>query len=438
VFFTADDGVHGRELWKSDGTRRGTVLVKDINPATDTYPSYLNAVGDTVFFTADDGVHGRELWKSDGTKRGTVMVKDINPGTSAEYAYGPDHLTAVGGRLFFTASDGIHGRELWKSDGTKSGTALVKNIDPGTDDDYTYGPSYLTAVGGKLFFIGPGAQGRELWKSNGTKAGTVIVKLVKPGGATDEYDTGLAYLTAAAGNLYFSASDSHGTELWKSNGTTPGTVMVKDIMPGFLESSFPTSLSAAGGKLFFTADDSHGRELWKSNGTQGGTVLVKDINPGTFRGNYGGSYPLSSDPGAVTAVGRRMFFTAKEGVHGRELWTSDGSKGRTAMVKDIRTGQDNSAPSSLTAVGETLFFAAGDGVHGRELWKSDGTKGGTVPVKDIRSCSGPDGGRPSSLTPVGTRLFFVANDGVHGIELWRSDGTRTGTVLVKDIKTDGS
>jgi ELWxxDGT repeat protein len=116
LFFSATDGYHDYELWKSDGTAAGTVLVKDINPGiAGSNPQNLTAVNGTAFFSASDGTNGSELWKSDGTAAGTILVKDINPGSGSSY---PQNLTNVNGTLFFTANDGTHGTELWKSDGT--------------------------------------------------------------------------------------------------------------------------------------------------------------------------------------------------------------------------------------------------------------------------------------------------------------------------------
>ncbi|QLQ10216.1 MAG: hypothetical protein HZY75_07250 [Nocardioidaceae bacterium] len=124
-------------MWTSDGTAEGTLMVKDIYPDSlewprDEPPKYLAAMGDRLFFAADDGVHGHELWTSDGTAEGTVMVKDIHPDGSDSSS--PKGLTAVGNRLFFTADDGVHGDELWVSDGTEQGTAMVKDIRPGSAD----------------------------------------------------------------------------------------------------------------------------------------------------------------------------------------------------------------------------------------------------------------------------------------------------------------
>ena len=125
VYFAADDGVNGNELWKSDGTAAGTVLVEDINPgAGSSVPSYLTNVSGTLFFAASNGVDGIELWKSDGTAAGTVLVKDISPFAEPDSSSSPSFLTNVSGTLFFRADDGVYGvgDELWKSDGTEAGT----------------------------------------------------------------------------------------------------------------------------------------------------------------------------------------------------------------------------------------------------------------------------------------------------------------------------
>lgn len=142
VFFRADDGVHGFELWVSDGTAAGTRMVKDIHPgANNSLQSnpYFAVMNGRLYFEATDGVNGRELWVSDGTAAGTQMLKDINPGSSNST---PTFLTVVNNRLFFAAFRPDVGTELWVSDGTTAGTRLVKDIHPGANDS---GILHLTA-----------------------------------------------------------------------------------------------------------------------------------------------------------------------------------------------------------------------------------------------------------------------------------------------------
>ncbi|MGB2090211.1 MAG: ELWxxDGT repeat protein, partial [Candidatus Poseidoniaceae archaeon] len=401
LYFSANDGTNEVELWKSDGTASGTVLVKDIRSgSSSSSPQHLTAVGSTIFFAATDGTNGMELWKSDGTASGTVLVKDIYSGGSSS---SPQHLTAVGSTLYFIANDGTNGDELWKSDGTSSGTVMVKDIYSGSGGG---APSSLTAIGNTLYFrANDWINGAELWKSDGTASGTVMVKDINSG--SNGGNPG--FLTAVGSTLYFTASDgTNGSELWKSDGTASGTVMVKNIRIG-TSSGNPTNLKAVGSTLYFTASDgTNGTELWKSDGTASGTVMVKDIYSGY----------LSSSPIRLTAVGSTLYFIANDGTNGYELWKSDGTSVGTVMVKDIWSGSSSTSPHHLTAVGNTLFFQATDGTNGYELWKSDGTASGTVMAIDINS-----GGNsfPSYLTAVGNTLYFRASEGTNGNELWALD-----------------
>ena len=413
-FFPAYDGTNGRELWKSDGTEAGTVLVKNIRAgSSSSSPSKLMAVGSTLYFSASDGTHGRELWKSDGTEAGTVMVKDIRALSDEDGPLGGnlDDLIAVGSTLYFSANDGTNGDELWKSDGTAAGTVMVKNIRAGSSEDgpYSGDPGNMITVGTTVYFsANDGTNGYELWKSDGTAGGTVMVKNIRAGSSNGD----LEYLTAVGNTLYFSAQDgTHGRELWKSDGTESGTTIVKDIR--IVGDSGPEYLTAVGNTLYFSAyDDLKGRELWKSDGTEAGTVMVKDIAPGDC------DDPCSSVPLYLTAVGNTLYFSAYDDANGDELWKSDGTEAGTVLVKDIWVGPSSSSnPSNLIALGSTLFFSADDGTNRRELWKSDGTGAGTSMVENINPNVGA-GSTPNFFSASASTLFFRADNGTVGRELW--------------------
>jgi uncharacterized repeat protein (TIGR01451 family) len=443
LFFTASTEATGYELWKSDGTAAGTVLIKDIySGIVSSYPSFLTDVNGTLFFIADNGTNGFELWKSDGTVAGTVMVKDILLGNVYHY---PEYLTNVNGTLFFTAYTEANGEELWKSDGTAAGTVIVKDIRPGAESYPS--PSGLTNVNGTLFFTTDnGTNGDELWKSDGTAAGTVLVKDINPG-SEGSYPY---FLTDVNGTLFFVANNgTNGYELWKSNGTTAGTVLLKDINP-ISGDSYPFFLTNVNGTLFFRAyTQATGEELWKSDGTAAGTVLIKDI----YSGNTS-SYPYS-----LTNVNGTLFFVADNGTTGEELWKSDGTTAGTVLLKDILPGSGSSYPYSLTNVNGILFFVAdnpwvspSDYQASRgTLWKSDGTTAGTVLVKHF-----PDTGFLPYIDQLidfnGTLFFTVSDTSIeeyynewgefggyslywYNAELWKSNGTSAGTVPIRSPQT---
>jgi ELWxxDGT repeat protein len=210
-------------------------------------------VNGTLFFVASDDVAGYELWRSDGTESGTAAVKDIEPGRDGSF---PRELVDVAGNLFFTAADAIAGVELWKSDGTESGTLRVKDIQPGP---VTSSPASLVDVGGTLFFTAnDGVAGIELWKSDGTDEGTMLVEDIAPGGASSHPTA----LREVDGRLVFNACDDRGCETWTSDGSATGTRRVADVEPGRIGSN-PVAFTSSGSLLFFAAQTAAaGYELW--------------------------------------------------------------------------------------------------------------------------------------------------------------------------------
>lgn len=448
TFYKGADG----ELWKSDGTMAGTARVRDLRPSNSTGSIHggLVRLGSRVFFAADDGVSGLELWSSDGTSAGTTLVRDIVAGTAGSIAEGitvPPKLWATTTKVFFLGNTSA-GIELWSSDGTSMGTAIVSDLTP-TGSTFT-ATSELAVFQDQLFF--PGADG-ELWKSDGTSTGTVQVKDVLPG-ATRAFPHGFF---AAGPFLFFIARSASGfDELWRTDGTTNGTLQVKPAAQ--MRPNAP--LGSVGTRALFTGNDMVvGSEPWISDGTPAGTQLLADLNAGP---DYANSSPHAlaklgtsllfvgrttagplnlyrvdgtaaaqvlrsglSEVNTIVSNGARAWFVSQR----NQLWTTDGTVAGTVMLKQFATMTFDASATALTLVGPSLAFAANDAASGWELWASDGTVAGTRLVKDL--VPGTMGSGPYSLNVLGGALTFLTAP-TTGSVLWTSDLTANGTVQLKD------
>ena len=465
--FFANDGEHGRELWRTDGTASGTRIVKDIRPGPAgsdgpnfSLPGGISGAGASVhLFSADDGIHGNELWTTDGTGAGTTLVADLHPGPEGSYPYVP---VAARGTVFFHAMD-----QVWRSDGTAAGTRPFGGLD-GYPFDFGEGVSFMTTSGlfvsdganltrvddlarprgleptrltpgGSRVFFTDLAQ-RGLWTSDGTAPGTRELRSFEYAGE----------FWPAEGRLYFAPQErSTGIEPWVSDGSDAGTHPLANV-------SNAAGFTGAFGRVFFGADDStHGSELWSTDGTESGTGLFADLLPGPegslpaeflqFRGALyfkswlpqpGGLWRSDGTVAGTVEIARRpvenltagtdaLFFVGWDEAHGGELWRSDGTPAGTLRVSDIDPGLQGSYLEKLTLVGTQLYFLVRTS-SSTQLWVSDGTETGTRRIREFRS-------EVSWIVPLSDGVLFSASDGDTGTELWRSDGTTRGTALVRDI-----
>jgi len=379
-------------------------LVKDINTRSDTAGSlfeHLTAVGGNLFFTTSGQVTGEDLWVSDGTAAGTRDLLHPCPGSCGS---GVTFLGSLRKVLLFSEDGAFFGGyQLWRSDGSAPGTFRLA---PGVAA--SGGLAALNALDAAFAFVGctvttPPSCG--LWRTDGRAEGTVRLK--------DLGNVQIGEMAVAGRRLFFPVTDHGALSLWSSDGTAAGTSRIKTLSPGL-----PGNLAAAGPRLlFFVTGSDQKPELWTSDGTSGGTFALQSFSSADLFA------PL------VTAGGR-AYFVADDGVLGQEVWTSDGTPAGTRRVTGFSL--DNTFISALQAFGNRVFFIASDGVHGYQIWSTAGTLDSTTAV--TTPCTGCNFvNTATELTAAANGLVFPADDGVHGSEPWITDGTAQGTHLIADL-----
>ena len=327
----------------------------------------------------------------------------------------PSYITEYDGHLYFRGSTAPYGTntELWRSDGVVAERAA--DVLPGESGS---SPSWLAVYNDKLYFSATGATGAcRLYQYDPVGGAQLAPGSAAQASVPDE-------MTVYNGYMYYRASrfsnTNIGTELWRFDGASQTPI---DMFPGS-GSSYPQHFIIYNGLLYFNACGTpmQGTELWRYNGigmpTEAARIYPNNGSSPENMGIYRGS----------------LYFSAYDGVHGRELWRYDGTQ--ASLVADIVPGgqYSSSNPSGLTVYRDKLYFCATDEVHGYELWSYDGTQASMV--AEINPTPDPGNGdtflmdsSPGGFVVFNDVLYFAADDGVHGRELWSYDGRTVSLVL---------
>jgi len=401
ILHTAPELPDGMEILTPEGVTVTTADTRSFDKAKNIVVAGSKASGYKTYFTARDAEHGEELWVTDGTVSGTRMVKDIYAGpVSSDVCY----ITRFNDKVVFQARSGLDtGFELWISDGSGDGTCMIADI-------HTSGSS-------------------------------------RPQG----------FVQVNEDQFVFSAinAESSGQHwLYVSDGTAEGTRMIKDCdvkYPGMNVNNDRNHFVRVGRKAFFKADSKdgqYGETLWVTDGTTGGTLMLTDINT-SLSGTSTGATAGARLDWLTNFKNQKLFFTAYTGEYGQEPWVSDGTPEGTYMIKDLAPGKDanglprGSGAFTATPMGDYVYFRGYDPVAGMELMRTDFTAAGTTLVADLNkvpNASGTNDGNPDLLCVYDGALFFKAQSGINetydfckGIELFYTDGTSEGTVMQSDL-----
>jgi len=370
-----------------------------------TNVQHLTVADSVFFFSAYDPIYGQELWISDGTESGTKLVKNINshPGGS-----NPNYLVTIDSTLYFAADDGVSGSELWKSNGSETTTHLVKDLTPSEFESSS--PVYLTAMDGLLYFGASSSYQTEVWRSDGTESGTEVVKRIG-------YDhTSFSGFASTDYTFFFKWTGlSQGTSLWGSRGSESTTHKLPNF-PGLIHIDLDNFWGFKGLSYFVLQGS-----LWSSDGSGRETKSIKFCDGGCLK-----------DVRNLCASGNSLLFTAlrEKNNLGTELWKIDSKTSAPVLVKDIRPGSSSSSIEQLTPFRSSSLFVANSKGEGPELWITNGTSHGTLKIKNFHFTD------INRITAGSKMAYFLTNNLFSTSNLWKTDGTQEGTTFVKSFFID--
>ncbi|WP_378105697.1 T9SS type A sorting domain-containing protein [Chryseobacterium sp. sg2396] len=468
LIFAANDGISGKEIWKSDGTVAGTSLVKDIAPNSGSSISNdfkMLTLNNGKFYFMANTATGYVLYESDGTTAGTNPLLPMQNSPQLEGASGGDYFVFTG----FSATNG--GFEPWISDGTVAGTKILKDIYPGTTSSMSINQKFLK-VGNKIYFdsnangINPG-YGNYIWETDGTENGTVLFNtpannmlygkssegqyliLTKPnegnrfwitnGNAAQTFEMSALGMTAANGVVDFNSklylagsSPKNGMELYSLDPSAQSAVLASDISR--YESSSPHSYELLNDDLVFIATDREfNSQFYKRNKT---TQQITRFTNFTY-GSFGpGMYTNFND--TLFKVGNFLYTKNNTPNPVSGFYRTDGASANSVVISTGNTVvYDNSFYVNLND--NTLLFSGYNNVLGTELWKIDNNSNTVVLVKDIstESMGSMYNTDPKTTVLNGFAYFVAKQNGKLGV--WKSDGTEANTIKTIQINfQDGS
>jgi len=386
VYFAANDGVVGNELWRTDGTAAGTTLVADLrsdSPLASSNPRQFTVVGNRMFLVATTAVSSYAVFTIDGT--GTPQATSVTGGVAGSQSTGGSMVGSVNGLGLLNHYDG----QTNKLYGLGASGSVFTPIYAGAD---TAGTDVAT-VGGFAYYAqtnaGIGNSAYEPFRTNGVT--TAVVKDIVPGVNGSQPGD----FHATSNRAYFVADDgAHGRELWVTDGTSDGTQIVHEHHPLSTATSFgtPDQWAVNGDVLYYLPNDpTTGQEVWRTQGTDATTRVVKDITPG------------------VGGQGVKIF-PFKDGfgmLRGSDIWVSDGTEAGTTLLATV--DGDGYGPMYPQTIGSRFYFRGGYSPFGSPLWRSDGTAAGTFALTagpfDGNASATPDIGPP---VPLGDKIIFTA------------------------------